>query len=223
VKPAEGYEDWPPPAAKRFRRQCVTADTASAMELAAAASPLTAHRLVLRRRGGGLGSDITRPTDNPTETTRPTALRRRSAADRRRDKPSALPGGNPERQMGARTASATSSWSRAGSAQRTGRAARRIMTETGSEDASPFLTLWFDHGAQAKGRNRTCGGAEQDSRADAVLWSRSRSILAHTALRTRSGITDGRRASCSGSRSWARCRLVARVVLCEECERSHPR
>jgi hyaluronate lyase len=162
LKPAEGYDAKPRPADRAFVGDAFTKDRGvSAMELAAAASPLTAKKswFFFGDEIVCLGSNIDDPADFPAETivnqwplTDPAAP---LTVDGKVQPPS-LPWhavlADPKwahcdgigyyfpepAQLQVQRAIQTGAW--------------RSMTETGSEatQANPFLTLWFDHGTQAK-------------------------------------------------------------------------
>jgi len=195
LKAAEGYEDWPPPAAKRaFVGGAFTAGHGvSAMELAAAASPLTAHKswFFFDDEVVCLGSDIACPTDNPTETIvnqRPLTEARVPLTVDGATKPSVLPWSEELRNA---------KWAQCDGigylfpkpgrvkAQRTVQSgAWRTMTETGSGEVheNPFLTLWFDHGAQAKGATYAYGVVPNKTAGQMQAYAESApiTILAHT-------------------------------------------
>ena len=162
LAPAEGYDHWPPPAAKRaFVGGAFTPDHGvSAMELAAAASALTARKswFFFGDEIVCLGSDINCPSENPSETivnqwpltdaTAPLTIDGET-------KPAALPWSAeipgprwahcdgigywfPEPQrVEVKREMQTGSW--------------RALSETQEETiySNPFLTLWFNHGPRA--------------------------------------------------------------------------
>jgi chondroitin AC lyase len=163
LQPAEGYKDWPPPAAERafVGGAFTSAHGVSAMELAAAASPLTAHKswFFFDDEVVCLGSDITCPTDNPVETIVNQWPLSEAGATLIVDgatKASVLPWSEElqepkwaqcdgigylfpeEGRIRAQRAWQSGTW--------------RSMTETGSEQMhrNPILTLWLEHGAKAK-------------------------------------------------------------------------
>ncbi len=164
LKPAEGYEDWPPPPAKRAFVGGAFTDGhgVSAMELAAAASPLTAHKswFFFDDEVVCLGSDITCPTDNPTETivnqwplTDAEALLTVDGAAKVSSLPWAEELRDPKWVQCDGIGYLFPEPGRVKAQRIVQGGAWRRMTETGSEDVhrNPFLTLWFDHGAQAGG------------------------------------------------------------------------
>jgi hyaluronate lyase len=164
LEPAEGFEGWPPPLGHRaFVGGAFTSERGvSAMELAAMVPPLTARKswFFLGDVIVALGSDIGCPSDNPAETT----VNQWPLTDA--DAPLIVEG------RGVRSAAP---WQEELQAPRWAhcdgigyyfpepqplRAQRAIQrgswhdmsdSQSAAEHAHPFLTLWFDHGAQAKG------------------------------------------------------------------------
>jgi chondroitin AC lyase len=195
MKPAEGYEDWPPPPAKRaFVGGAFAGEHGvSAMELAAAASPLTAHKswFFFDDEIVCLGSDITCPTDNTAETIVNQWPLTEAGASLTVDgvmKVSSLSWAEELRNA---------KWAQcdgigylfpepgAVKAQRvmqTG--AWRSMTETGSEDMhkNPFLTIWFDHGMKARGAAYAYAVVPNKAAGQMQIYAESEpiTIVAHT-------------------------------------------
>ena len=195
MRRAEGYDDWPPPPAKRAFVGGAFTDGhgVAAMELAAAASPLTAHKswFFFDDEVVCLGSDIACPTSNLTETIVNQWPLTEAEAPLTVDgvaKASSLPWTEELRNV---------TWVQCDGigylfpepgkvkAQRVMQSGTwRSMTETGSEDVhqNPFLTLWFDHGAQASGAsyayvvvpNKTAGQMRAYAESEPIT------IVAHT-------------------------------------------
>jgi hyaluronate lyase len=193
LKPAEGYEQQPRPATRAFVGGVSTKDRGvSAMELAAAASPLTARKswFFFGDEIVCLGSDIDCPTDRPAETVVNQWPLTDPAAPLTVDgqvQPSSLPWHEvlpdpkwahcdgigyyfPEpAHLEAQRAVQTGVW--------------RSMTETGSEatHSNPFLTLWFDHGTQARGASYSYAilPAKTAAQTEAYAASNPITILAH--------------------------------------------
>ena len=164
LEPAEGIEGWPPPLGRRaFVGGAFTPERgASAMELAAMVPPLTAKKswFFFGDEIVCLGSDIDCPSDNAAETTVNQWPLCDPAAPLTVDgqvKSATVPWSEdlqtvrwahcdgigyyfPEPQtLKAQRIVQSGSW--------------RLMTD-GSRDtvySHPFLTVWYDHGAQAKG------------------------------------------------------------------------
>jgi chondroitin AC lyase len=195
LKPAEGYEDWPPPAAKRTFVGGAFTDKhgVSAMELAAAASPLTAHKswFFFDDEVVCLGSDIACPTDHPTETivnqwplTEAGALLTVDGAAKVSSVPWTEELRNPQWAQCDGIGYLFPEPGRAKAQRIIQSGTWRSMTEMGSRDVhqNPFLTFWFDHGAQAKGAtyayavvpNKTAGQMQAYSESEPI------SIVAHT-------------------------------------------
>jgi chondroitin AC lyase len=193
LKPAEGYEKRPRPAPRAFVGGAFTPERGvSAMALAAAVAPLTAKKswFFFGDEIVCLGSDIDCPTDFPTET----IVNQRPLAD-----PAA------PLTVDGKVQAATLPWHevltdpkwahcegigyyfpeparlQAQRAVQTG--AWRSMTETGSQEvhANPFLTLWFDHGTQAKGAGYAYAvlPAKTAAQTEAYAASPPITILAH--------------------------------------------
>ncbi len=195
LKPAEGYEDWPLPAAKRgFVGGAFTEGRGvSAMELAAAASPLTARKswFFFDDEVVCLGTDITCPTAYPAETIVNQWPLTEAEAPLTVDgatKASSLPWNEELRdakwahcdgigylfpepgRVNMQRVIQIGTW--------------RSMTAMGSEDVhrNPFLTIWFDHGPQASGAtyayavvpNKTAGGMQAYAESEPIT------IVAHT-------------------------------------------
>jgi hypothetical protein len=164
LKPAEGIEGWPPPTGQRaFVGGAFTKDRGtSAMELAAAASVLTARKswFFFGDEIICLGSDINCPSDNPAETIVNQWPLSDAATPLTIDsdlKPSSLPWSeemlNPKwahcdgvgyyfpqpARLKVRRAVQSGSW--------------RDLSDSQADTvhSNPFLTLWFDHGTRAKG------------------------------------------------------------------------
>jgi hyaluronate lyase len=164
LEPTEGFEGWPPPLGKRaFVGAAFTPERGvSAMELAAMVPPLTATKswFFFGDEIVSLGSDIDCPSENVAETTVNQWPLSDPAAPLTVDgqaRPTALPWNEdltaprwahcdgigyyfPEPQtVKAQRVVQSGSW--------------RLLVDGGrdTEYSHPFLTLWFDHGAQAKG------------------------------------------------------------------------
>jgi hypothetical protein len=193
LKPAEGY-DTRPRSAKRAFVGGVFTDThgASAMELAAAASPLTAKKswFFFDDEIVCLGSDIECPSSNTVET----IVNQRTLTDAAapltvdgRVKPSSLPWSEemseakwahcegigysflePQRVMAKREMQ-TGSWG--------------ALSETQKDTArsNPFLTLWIDHGAHATGASYAYAilPGKTAAQTEAYAAANEATILAH--------------------------------------------
>jgi chondroitin AC lyase len=195
MKPAEGYEDWPPPPAKRaFVGGAFTDEHGvSAMELAPAASPLTAHKswFFFDDEVVCLGSDIACPTDNPAETVVsqwPLTEAKAPLVVDGAAKASSLPWTEELRNP---------KWAQCDGigylfpepakfkAQRIMQSgAWRSMTEMGSGDVhqNPFLTIWFDHGVQARGAAYAYAVVPNKTAGQMQVYAESEpfTIVAHT-------------------------------------------
>jgi len=193
LEPAEGIEGWPPPLGRRaFVGGTFTRDRgASAMELAAMVPPLTAKKssFFFGDEIVCLGSDITCPSENPAETivnqwplSKPAPLTVDGQV-----KPAALPWSEdlqtvrwahcdgigyhfPEPQpLRVKRSLQSGSW--------------RDMSDSQADTvhSSPFLTLWFDHGTQAKGAAYAyiILPGKTAAQTEAYAASKSVTILAH--------------------------------------------
>ena len=193
LKPAEGYDEPPRPAARAFVGGIFTEDCGvSAMELAAAASPLTARKswFFFGDEVVCLGSHIDCPTDNAAETIVNQWPLTAPAAPLTVDgqvQPSSLPWygamqdpkwahcdgigyyfPEPQRLQVKREVQ-KGTW--------------RSMTESGDDTVrlNPFLTLWIDHGAQAKNATYAYAvlPAKTADQTEAYAASHPLTLLAH--------------------------------------------
>lgn len=164
LEPAEGLEGWPPPLGKRaFVGAAFTPERGvSAMELAAMVPPLTARRswFFFGDEIVALGSDVDCPSDNVTETTVNQWPLSDPAATLTVDgevKPATLPWSEElaaPRWVHCDGIGYYFSEPQTLEAQRVEqRGSWRLLVDGGrdTEYSHPFLTLWHDHGTQAKG------------------------------------------------------------------------
>jgi len=194
LEPAEGMEGWPPPLGYRaFVGGAFTSDGgASAMELAAMVPPLTAKKswFFFGDEIVCLGSDIDCPSGNAAETIVnqwPLSDAGAALTVDGQVKPSSMTWSEdlngigwahcdgigysfPETQrLKAKREVQSGSW--------------RDMSDSGSGavHSNPFLTLWFDHGAQAKGAAYSYAVLPNVTAAQTEKYAESKpiTILAH--------------------------------------------
>ena len=194
LEPTDGIEGWPPPMGHRaFVGGAFTKDRGtSAMDLAAMVPPLTARKswFFFGDEIVCLGSDIDCPSGSPAETT----LNQWPLSDAGalltvdgQVKPSALPWSEDLQTMRWAHCDGIGYYFPKPQAVKLQRVIQsgswRDMSDSQSDaiHSSPFLTLWFDHGAQAKGAayayailpKKTAAETEAYAAADGIT------ILAH--------------------------------------------
>jgi chondroitin AC lyase len=197
LKPAEGYQDWPPPAARRSFVGGAFTDRhgVSAMELAAAASSLRAHKswFFFDDEVVCLGSDIVCSADNPTET----VVNQWPLTEA--EAPLTVDGAAQASSLSWSEELRNPNWVQCDGigylfpepgivkVQRKVQSGTwRSMTEMGSGDVhrNPLLTIWFDHGAQPRGATYAYATVPGKTAGQMQTYAESEpfTIVAHTSV-----------------------------------------
>jgi hypothetical protein len=194
LKPAEGIEGWPPPLGKRaFVGGAFTENAgASAMELAAMVPPLTARKswFFFGQDIVCLGSDIDCASDNPAETTVNQWPLTDPAAPLTVDgrvMPASLPWHEELKDITWAQCDGIGYYfpepQRVQAKREEQRGSWRLLVDGArdTEYSHPFLTLWFDHGKQARGASYAYAllPGKTAAQTEACAAAKSITILAH--------------------------------------------